>query len=224
MDYKEVKQKLKKEFTKTLKPFGYKAKSVLQGCTFVLINEDTVFTVGYGLEDYVDEFKTGLFGSIGIKQIQRIENVISGESENYDTLLLQSSQYFGNINYRFTITTDSDINEWLQIFSNFFSEFASPFFNKYKTITDIDKLLNTNPKERVPELDNLEHRIIKGLISSRLNNNPNYPQLKEFYQSEVETKLKGHFLYNYCNAVISFLDKNPIEMLLEISSSNKNSS
>ena len=216
MTYSEVKKELKKEFTAFLKPLGYKSKCDSQGCTFFNEKDITRWQIGYGIVNYINEFDTGLFGSISIKPIENIENYIFNEVAPRDTLLLQKDEYFNNINYRYRIISKNDIKEWMDIVQKFFTEFAQPFFEKYKTVADIDKLLNTNPKERVPELNNLGQHIIKGLISAKLNENPNYEELKSFYKNEVETKFKGHFMYDKCMQTIIFLDNHSLSELKTI--------
>lgn len=216
MNYREVKQKLKKEYTQLLKPLGFKGKSDSQGCEFSLVNKDSTCAIGYGIVNYIDEFKTGCFLGIGMHKIQNIEkNIFDGSF--YDTLSLGITNYFNVVNYDFTIKTDDDITEWMKIVSKFYFEFAEPFFNKYNSVADIDTLLNTNPKERVPELDDLGGHIMKGLISAKLNNNPNYRELREYYKNEVEDKFKGHFLYDNCMKVIDFLDVHSTEELNSMS-------
>lgn len=217
MDYKEVKQKLKKEFSNLLKHKRYTSKSDFQGCTFISERENIIYTIGYGVENYIDEFKTGVFGSLSILKIQKVESTILGISPS--TLNIPKDQLFKDINYRFKIESDEDIREWIDIFSKFFTECAQPFFNRYQTTADVDVLLNSNSKERVPELDDLGQHIIKGLISARLNKNPNYDELKKYYLGEVEGKFKGHFLYDNCMSVISFLDSHSFSELKTISES-----
>jgi len=216
MTYSEVKKELKKEFTAFLKPLGYKSKCSNQGCTFFLSKANKECKFGYGIVNYINEFYTSIHGSLGLYPIQNVESEIFGIDEYTDTLLLNKEKYFKEINYRFKIESKNDIKEWMNIVQKFFTEFAQPFFEKYKTVADIDKLLNTNPKERVPELDNLGQHIIKGLISAKLNENPNYEELKSFYKNEVETKFKGHFMYDKCMQTIIFLDNHSLSELKTI--------
>lgn len=217
MTYSEVKKELKKEFTSFLKPLGYKSKCSNQGCTFSLSKTNKTIKFGYGIINQVDEFYTSIHGSLSIFPIQNIESEIFGIDDSTDTLLLNKAIYFNEINYRFHIKTKDDIKEWMKIIQKFYSEFAEPFFEKYKTVADIDKLLNTNPKGKVSELDNLGQHIIKGLISAKLNENPNYEELLNFYKNEVETKFKGHFMYDNCIRVITFLNDNNLAKLKAIS-------
>jgi hypothetical protein len=88
-----------------------------------------------------------------------------------------------------------------------------PFFEKYNSVHAIDKLLNTNPKEKVIYLDNLGWRINIGLIAAKLNNNPKYNELRDYYKSEVESKFQGYFMYDKCMKVINFLDNYTSEEL-----------
>ncbi|MGV4439634.1 hypothetical protein ACQ1PL_09075 [Ornithobacterium rhinotracheale] len=217
MDYKEVKQKLKKEFTTLLKPKGFKSKADNQGCSFLSEKDKLILNFGYGVENYVDEFKTGIFGSICFKEIASVEKEALNQEGFTDTLLMQKRDYFQDINYRFVIKTDDDIAEWMKIVTDFYSKVAEPFYNKFSTVADIDILLNSDPSKRVPELNDLGAHIITGLISAKLNENPNYNELRTYYEQELESKFKGHFLYNNCKQVIDYLDTHSLEELNEIS-------
>lgn len=217
MDYKEVKRRLKKEFTALLKPKGFKSKSDNQGCSFSCEKGRLILNFGYGVENYVDEFKTGVFGSVCFKKIASIKKIALNQEGLSATVMLQKDDYFQDINYRFVIKTDDDIAEWMKIVSDFYSKVAEPFFNKYSTVTDIDILLNSDPTKRVPELNDLGGHIITGLISAKLNDNPNYEALKAYYEKEADTKFQGHFLYHNCKQVINYLDNHSAEELNEIS-------
>ncbi|MFN4958778.1 MAG: hypothetical protein ACK5WO_15505 [Cyclobacteriaceae bacterium] len=219
MNYSEVKKELKKEFESFLKPLGYKSKSGTQGCSFFLNRGFVEYRFGYGVANYGDEFNSGLFGSIGMLPIQLIENRIFNEESFTDTLLLNKSDYFKDINYRFKITSLNDVKEWSTIAKKFYHEFAIPFFEKYNSVDAIDKLLNEKPSEKVIYCDDLGWRIIKGLISAKLNNNPKYNELRDYYRSEVESKFQGHFMYEKCMKAIDFLDKHTREELLKIAES-----
>jgi hypothetical protein len=219
MNYSEVKKELKKEFESFLKPLGYKSKSGTQGCSFFLNRGFVEYRFGYGVANYGDEFNSGLFGSIGMLPIQLIENRIFNEESFTDTLLLNKSDYFKDINYRFKITSLNDVKEWSTIAKKFYHEFAIPFFEKYNSVDAIDKLLNEKPSEKVIYCDDLGWRIIKGLISAKLNNNPKYNELRDYYRSEVESKFQGYFMYEKCMKAIDFLDKHTREELLKIAES-----
>jgi hypothetical protein len=151
--------------------------------------------------------------------IQLIENRIFNEESFTDTLLLNKSDYFKDINYRFKIASLNDVKEWSTIAKKFYHEFAVPFFEKYKSVDAIDKLLNEKPSEKVIYCDDLGWRIIKGLISAKLNNNPKYNELRDYYRSEVESKFQGYFIYEKCMKAIDFLDKHTREELIKIAES-----
>lgn len=217
MDYKEVKRKLKKEFTTLLKPKEFKSKADNQGCSFFCEKDKLILNFGYGVENYIDEFKTGVFGSVCFKKIASIEKIALNQEGLSATVMLQKDDYFQDINYRFVIKSDDDISEWMKIVSDFYSKVAEPFYTKYNSVADIDILLNSNPSKRVPELNDLGAHIITGLISAKLNDNPKYSELREYYLKEVEDKFGGHFLYNNCKKVIDYLDAHSTKELDEIS-------
>ena len=215
MNYSEVKKELKKEFELFLKPLGYKSKKDPQGCDFWKLEENSLNRIGYGIANYVDEFNTVCYLKIGQINIQNIEKQIF-EGEYYETLSVGMQTCFNEINYRYKIKTEEDIKEWGKIVRKFYEEYAVPFFEKYNAVDAIDKLLNDNPTERVIYCDDLGWRIIKGLIVAKLNNNPKYNELKDYYISEVESKFQGYFMYEKCMKTIDFLDSHSQEELLKI--------
>jgi hypothetical protein len=216
MNYNEVKKELKKEFESFLKPLGYKPKTDPQGCDFGIDNGSSINRIGYGVANYIDEFNTSCYLKICNIQIQNIEGEIFEEKGIYDTLSTGISTYFNELNYRFKIKNQEDIIEWGKIVRRFYEEYAVPFFEKYNSINAIDKLLNDHPTEKVIYLDDLGWRIIKGLISAKLNKNPKYNELRDYYKSEVESKFQGYFMYEKCIKVIDFLDSHSQEDLLKI--------
>jgi|SRR6218665_1400312 len=221
MNYSEVKKELKKEYEAFLKPIGYKkSRSESQGCDFKLIKNGVTQKIGYGITNYIDEFYTGGYIGLGILPIQKLQYHIeeaSGVNDNYGiTLGASISDYMNELNYRCHIKTIEDIKEWGKTIRKFYEEYAVPFFEKYNTVEAVDKLLNENPTERVIYCDDLGWRIIKGLISAKLNQNPKYDELRDYYKSEVESKFQGYFMYEKCMKTINFLDNHSQEELLKI--------
>jgi hypothetical protein len=218
MNYAEVKKELKKEFETFLKPIGYRSKPGTQGCSFFLKKGLAEYRFGYGVANYRNEFNSGLFGSIGLLPIQLVENKIFEEASFTDTLLLNKSDYFKDINYRFKIKSLQDVKDWAAIAMKFHQEFATPFYEKFNSIDTVDRLLNDKPEEKVVYCDDLGWRIIKGLIAAKLNNNVNYDQLKDYYQSEVDRKFQGYFMFDKCMKVIDFLANHSTQELHDITS------
>lgn len=219
MNYSEVKKELKKEFEVFLKPLGYKSKSDPQGCDFLTEKLNCINRIGYGVANYIDEFNTSCYLKISLIPIQNIEGVIFDEKGIYDTLGTGTASYFNELNYRYKIKTLEDIKSWGVILKKFYNEFAIPFFEKYNSVDAIDKLLNEKPSEKVIYCDDLGWRIIKGLISAKLNNNPKYNELRDYYRSEVESKFQGYFMYEKCMKAITFLDEHSREEILKIAES-----
>jgi hypothetical protein len=223
MNYTEVKRELKNEFESFLKPLGFKSKIDSQGCRFFKKIKKCDIRFGFGVSNFIDEFYASPFGSLGLNNIQIIENSIFNEELSYDTILLNKSEYFNNLNYKYKIENIDDILEWGKIIKEFYTNYAVPFFEKYSSIDAIDKLLNENPSEKVIYLDDLGWRIIKGLIAAKLNSNPKYPELRAYYKSEVESKFQGYFMYEKCMKTIEFLDRHTLQELDEmIASQNSN--
>lgn len=220
MNYSEVKKELKREFEKQLKPLNYKPKGNSQGCEFTKITNFGNQALGYGVANYIDEFNTALYIGINISDIQKIAALILEDSDFHcklcSTIGSGTDNYFNELNYRYKIKIEDDIKEWGEIVRKFYEEYAIPFFEKYNTVDAIDKLLNDNPTEKVIYLDDLGQRIIKGLIAAKLNNNPKYNELRDYYKSEVESKFQGYFMYDKCMKVIDFLDSHSQEELQKL--------
>ncbi|MDR2992409.1 MAG: hypothetical protein LBV11_00995 [Bacillus cereus] len=223
MNYKEVKQIVKKEYELLLNPLNYRGKNDLQGYEFRFINDFIVYKIGYGIVNYIDEFNIGTYISLSVISIDNIQQIILNEEriiENYATIGTNISSYFGELNYRYHIKTIEDVKEWGKIVRKFYNEYVLPFFEKYSTVEAIDKLLNDNPSEKVIYCSDLSWRIIKGLIAAKLNNNPQYNDLRNYYKSEVESKFQGYFMYDKCMKVIDFLDKYTSEELNKLAESS----
>jgi hypothetical protein len=217
MTYKEVKQELRKEFDSIFKSLGYKAKNGLQGCTFSIIKSNAHYSIGYSVTNYIDEFYANCSVGIGIIPIDIIMwYILEGykSTNTYGTTIGSTiARYFNETNYRYHIKSVNDIKEWGKIVKKFYEEYAVPFFEKYNTVAIIDSLFNEKPTERVIYMDDLGWHIIIGLIAAKLNNNPKYDKLRDYYKSEVESKFQGYFMYEKCMKVIDFLDKYTSEEL-----------
>lgn len=214
MNYSEVKKELKKEFESFLKPMGFKSKTDNQGCKFKLENKNCQYNIGYGVSNYVDEFYTGCYIAVELFEIEKIRAHLFDEG-GYG-IGSNIGAYFNELNYRYKIRTQEDIKEWGKIVRKFYSEYAGPFFEKHNSVDAIDRLLNENPSEKVKYLDDLGWRIIKGMIAAKLNQNPRYNELRDYYKGEVVSKFQGYFMYDKCMRVVDFLDSHSFEELQKI--------
>lgn len=206
MDYAQVKRDLKIESNKLFKPLGFKSMTDPQGCRFAMTKGDLQIRFGYGVSNYGNEFYVGLFGSLSLNPIQRIENLVLGKDDS-DTLLMNTSEYFKDLNYRFLISNESDLAAWIKIIERFYYDYILPFSEKYGSVPAIDKLINDNPTEKVKYLNDVGARIIVGLIAAKLNHNPRYSELISVYRKEADDKLRNYFMYPECIKVIDYLDK-----------------
>ena len=215
MNYSEVKKELKKEFENFLKPLGYKSKSSSQGCVFELINQDFEFVLGFAVANYNPIYGVGCYIQIIPYKIEKVREFLF-DNEGGNAIASNIGNYFNELNYRYKIQTQEDVEEWGKIVRKFYEEYAVPFFEKYNTIDAIDKLLNDSPTEKVIYCDDLGWRIIKGLIAAKLNNNTKYNELRDYYKREVESKFQGYFMFEKCMKTIDFLDSHNQEELLKI--------
>lgn len=218
MNYKEVNKILKKEFEKILKPLGFKGRLGLQGCRYSVNKNNFINTIAYGVTNYIDEFKTSCTIGIGNKIFHSIQNTAIGEEVSYSTVSCRYADYLGVVNYDFTIINDSDINEWMKLVSKFINEFALDFFERYNSLNELDILFNTDPTKKIVYSYDLSTRIINSVIAAKLNNNPKYNELRDYYKSEVENKFQGYFMYEKCMKVIDFLDNYTSEELNKLAS------
>lgn len=218
MNYSEVKKELKKEFENLLKPQGYKSESSSQGCTFESIHNDCEYIIGFAVSNYNPIYYTGCYIQINFNRIEYIKKMILGD-EGGTAIGCNMDYYFNELNYRYKIKTQEDIVEWGKIIRKFYEEYAVPFFEKYNSVAAIDKLLNENPSEKVIYCDDLAWRIIKGLIAAKLNNNPKYNELRDYYKSKLGNEITWQVLIDECMKVIDFLDKYTSEELKQIAES-----
>jgi hypothetical protein len=66
-----------------------------------------------------------------------------------------------------------------------FKEVTLPYCLNNSTIASVDKLINTKPDEYKVHMGNDNHRIIKGLIAAKLNNNRNLNELIRIYDKQL---------------------------------------
>jgi len=217
MNYIEVKKELKKEFNGFLKPLGYNSKCDAQGCIFSIIKGNSQYYVGYSVANYIDEFTTGCFIQIGIIPIQKvIWHILENYklTDNYgNTICSGISDYFNELNFNYRIKNIGDVKKWGVIVKNFYEEYVISFFEKFSSVEAIDKLFNDDTTKKIKYIDNLGWQIIIGLVAAKLNNNPKYNELRDYYKSEVESKFQGYFMYDKCMKVINFLDNYTSEEL-----------
>lgn len=221
MKYLEVKKELKKEFDIFLKPLGFSSKLGSQGCSFFKPNANGYQKIGFGVSNYDPVYYTGVYSYVGVDSIDKV--LCKSLEENYmksmlggGTLSTSTRIYFQEINYQFKIKNIADIKQWIQLVEKYYIEHLLPFFENYNNVDAIDKLLNENPTEKVIYCGDLGWRIIKGLISAKLNQNIKYNELRDYYKSEVESKFQGYFMYEKCMKVINFLDSHSWEELVQI--------
>ena len=213
MNYTEVKKKLKKEFENILKPLGYKPKSDAQGCEFGLIKDNYQYIISYGVANYIDEFKTSCVIFISNKIIDKIVKLSLNDDITYTLLACRYADYLGVVNYYYDIIEIEDINNWIPKVKDFLFGFAFDFFEKYNSINELDIFFNTTPAEKTIYSYDLSTKIINSLIVAKLNNNPKYNELMNYYKSEIENKFQGYFMYEKCMKVINFLEKYTSEEL-----------
>ncbi len=224
MNYSEVKKELKREFESFLKPLGYKSKYGNQGCDFFVSESIGYRKIGFGIAKYEPVFYTGIYAYVGVDAIDKVlcyilEMDYIKSIGGGGTISTSTRIYFNDINYQYKIQTEIDIRDWFMIFKKFYNDHLTAFFVKYNTIDSIDKLLNEHPTEKVVYCDDLGWRIIKGLITAKLNRNPKYYELRDYYKNEVETKFQGYFMYEKCMKVIEFLDSHSTEELNKMAES-----
>lgn len=66
-----------------------------------------------------------------------------------------------------------------------FKGVALPYFLNNGNVPTVDKLINTKPNEYKVHTQNDNHRIIKGIIAAKLNNNPSLNELIDIYYEQL---------------------------------------
>jgi hypothetical protein len=144
--------------------------------------------------------------SIKIKQIEDIYHKICLKDPKFfnatRTLtnnLFQIISYFENgieIGHnerkRYLIEEENDINILINVISKNFKSYVLPYFEQNNNIAKVDQLLNKYPKEISIHNSLYPIRACLAIIAAKLNNNPNFNNLKQIYTYEMKDAVESY--------------------------------
>lgn len=200
MVLKEYKKLIKDHFP--LKEWKHKVS--IQGGYFIKNAEHIRYDINYGYTNLVDEFRTGWTTRIIFKALEDILikalsiDTKSGKSTLY--MMDTSPDYYnGSRSFEYNIQSETDLVSMYEKLDEFFNVKAPQFYERFKTIDDIDKWFNTTPGKPIEFSSPLvRFNSQKGIIAAKLNNNPNYDELVDTYKKLQEGE---HFAYEFAQVV-----------------------
>ena len=99
-----------------------------------------------------------------------------------DTILISIGKFNGIPHHRYKIRNGDDLHQVGEQIQSFFSTKGFAFLNTSCTLPALDEIFNLAPTEPCLYMYNQLHRCYKGLITARLNNNPNFNELIDQYR------------------------------------------
>lgn len=98
------------------------------------------------------------------------------------------------------LVRNEDVNSLIETLKNYYNNIAKPYFDRFKTLDDFDDFINNPPFfEYSPAYvgSNTDERCMKGLITAKLVNNPNYKQLVTIYDELINQTKSKESISNY---------------------------
>lgn len=92
----------------------------------------------------------------------------------------------------YLVEEEKDISILIKVITDKIIDYAIPYFEQNSSIDRIDLLLNKNPKEISVHNWLYPMRACIGLISAKLNANPNYSELLEVYSMEMQEAAESY--------------------------------
>ncbi len=203
MELKDYKKLIKELFPLN----GWKHKGGIQGGYFVNDTEYIRYDFSYGYTNLIDEFKTGWATGITFKILEEIlikALAIDTKTGIFTLYMMDTSpDYFnGSRSIDYSIKSEADLIAMYERIDDFLNVKAPQFFERFKTMDDIDKWFNTKPGEPIEYSSPLvRFNSQKGIIAAKLNNNPNYDELVDTYRKLQEGE---HFAYEF-DQVVEYL-------------------
>ena len=176
---------------------------------FKLNKQDSVFTrkTSYGWDKFHLTFYNRTSGwdvdfgmLIRISEVEKIYHAGSYFEKKYhsstSTIGITVGTYLKDEESN-TIFLDenSDINEFYAMTLRLFKEVALPFFEKYNTIQELDKVINVEEGESIFPRKIYEGHL--GIILAKLANNPKFNFFEQKYREYYKKDYGGFYLKEY---------------------------
>ncbi len=127
------------------------------------------------------EFFIGLRHELVERTAFQFTNGHKGFAPQSHTLLVPMSLLMGQKILRYHIHKPEDVEAAVAQFKLQFDEVGRAFWKQNQTIDQLHQLFNSKPLEPLPFVPNDFIRCIKGLVISKLVQNPNHDQLEDIY-------------------------------------------
>jgi len=117
-----------------------------------------------------------------------------------------------NGNMAVLLLQDQDIDAAVETLERYYITIAKPYFEKYNSLTELDKLINNPPFDHCPAHvgGSFTNRCIKGLIVARLVDNPKFDEIVTIYDEVIKETMNSESIDKYY-AVKEFLMYNRIK-------------
>jgi hypothetical protein len=128
--------------------------------------------------------------AIRIEEVEKIFHMVSGFEPKYQkdspTIWPTIKDLQGaKDGYEYELNSFEDIYPLAKTLFEIFEDIALPFLEKYSSITELDKLLNSNPENGGSIFNTTYKRFYRDLIVARLAERENYKQIVEIYREHL---------------------------------------
>ncbi len=194
-----LKNKVLSVLSEKLNPFGFKLKKsaseFIKKTSFGWNKYQIVFLVNYNKI----EIKPSLLVRFDV--VEDFYHKISEFEEKYKKgtptlgVAIEDLNYNSDLNCRFYLTHESQIDGIVKNLVDLFEMFALPFFNEFDNLSRVDKKLNDNPSDTL--LTGAIFKGLKSLIIANLIKRGDYENLEKTYTTYYEDFANGFYLKEF---------------------------
>jgi len=87
--------------------------------------------------------------------------------------------------FRFEVHQSADIREVAEQIKAFMETQGFDFLEKYSTISELDKLFNDKPREKLPYAYNHLNRCLRGIVLARMADRKDFPAIAATYRNTL---------------------------------------
>ena len=141
--------------------------------------------------------------AVRIERVEAIFHQTSGFEPKYQSDTPTIGGFVGNIAdgdnraCEFLLEDNRDLSLVAGNIVNVFIQIGLPYFDKFRSISEIDKELNSSPTERTPHRVAPWLRCSTGVIVAKLSGRPDYGELVEIYLDVIRKSDKGFYLRRF---------------------------
>jgi hypothetical protein len=204
--FKDAIKLLQRGVAGKLNDFGFKAQSDASSYSFrrEVAGATQIFYLLYSKEPGAVKVEPVI--AIKVHDIENIYHKVAVKSPEYfDSTSCLRNNLFKIGNYlttnsmidtdekkSFLIEEENDITILSKVIPERFEEMALPYFNANSSVKRVDELLNSHVRELSVHKGIYPLRASIGIIAAKLNNNPEYQNLVEIYESKLQDAAKDY--------------------------------